>query len=270
MITIANNITTRKANVRRAFWRQKRGVWRSQHEPAKVLGELTNKCTAAGADVIEINIQQHYDLPEAMEFAVNTLQKVTDRKLCLSTNNPEALEAGLKACAHPPIVNYLSIDEERLRRMLPMIASYDAKAVLLLTEAPTPPDAEEMMKKAAVLIGACNEKGIPNERLLIDLGLFHITSDMGQRHLGEVMEFLRALPEVFDPPVRSTCWIGNASAGALRRLRRPINTALLAMLAGAGLSSAFVDALDRETMRTVRLIRVFRNEVIYSDSEIER
>ncbi len=270
MLTIANNITTRNAKVRRAFWRQRRGIWRPQHEPAKIIADLASQCAAAGADVIEINIQQHFDLPEAMEFAVNTVQKATERRLCLSTNNPEALEAGLNACAHPPIVNYLSIDEERLRRMLPMIANHDAEAVLLLTEAPTPLDAEDMLKKAAILVGAANESGIPNERLLIDIGLLHITSDVGQRHLVEGMEFVRAMPEAFDPPVRSTCWVGNASAGASKRLRRPINTMLLAMLAGAGLSSAFVDALDRETMRTVRLIRIFRNEVIYSDGEIER
>jgi cobalamin-dependent methionine synthase I len=270
MLAIANNITTRRVNVRSAILRQKRGIWRSQHEPATFLGELARECTAAGADVIEINIQQRYDLPEAMEFAVSTVQKATDRRLCLSTNKPEVLEAGLKACAQPPIVNYLSIREERLREMLPLIASYNADAVLLLAEAAAPPDAGEMMEKAAILIGACNEKGIPNERLFIDIGLFHITSDMGQRHLAEVMQFLRAMPEAFDPPVRSTCWIGNASAGAPRRLRRPIDATLLAVLAGAGLSSAFVDALDRETMRTVRLLRIFGNEVIYADGEIER
>jgi 5-methyltetrahydrofolate corrinoid/iron sulfur protein methyltransferase len=270
MLTIANNITTRNAKLRRAFWRQRRGAWRSQHEPAKIIADLARQCAAGGADVIEINIQQHYDLPEAMEFAVNTVQKATDRRLCLSTNNPEALEAGLHACTQPPIVNYLSIDEERLRKMLPMIANHNAEAVLLLTEAPTLPDAEDMLKKAAILVGAANESSIPNQRLLIDIGLLHITSDVGQRHLVEAMEFIRAMPEAFDPPVRSTCWIGNASAGAATRLRRPINTALLAMLAGAGLSSAFLNALDRETMRTVRLIRIFLNKVIYSDSEIER
>jgi len=269
MLTIANNITTRNGKVRRAFWRNKRGIWRAQHDPTKIIADLASQCKESGADVIEINIQQHYDLPETMEFAVKTVQKATGLRLCLSTNNPEALEAGLRACAHPPIVNYLSIDEERLGKMLPMTANYEAEAVLLLAEAPELPDAEEMLKKAAVLVGAANESGIPNERLLVDIGLFHITSDIGQRHLLEVMEFLRSLPEVFDPPLRSTCCIGNASAGAPRRLRRQINATLIAMLAGAGLSSAFVDVLDKETMKAVRLIRIFRNEVIYSDGEIE-
>jgi cobalamin-dependent methionine synthase I len=270
MLTIANNITTRKAKVSWAIRRQKRGIWKPHQEPTKVLGELANQCSAAGVDVIEINTQQHYDLPEVMEFVVTTVQKATDRRLCLSTNRPETLEAGLKACIRPPIVNYLSIDEMRLKKMLPVIAQHDAGVVLLLAEAAAPPDAQEMMKKAAILVGACNEKGISNERLLIDIGIFHITSDAGQYHLMQVMEFLRNLPKALDPPVRSTCWVGNASAGAPRRLRRSINTTLLAMLAGAGLSSAFVDALDRETMRTIRLIRIFRNEIIYSDGEIEQ
>jgi 5-methyltetrahydrofolate corrinoid/iron sulfur protein methyltransferase len=270
MLTIADNITTRNGKVRRAFWRHRRGIWRPQDEPVQIIADLVRQCTAAGADAIEINTQQYYDLPEVTEFAVNTVQEATDRQLCLSTHSPEALEAGLKACTQPPIVNYLSIDEQRLGKMLPLIASYQAEAVLLPAEAPELPDAEEMLKKAAILVGAANESGIPNERLFIDIGLFHITSDTGQRHLLEVMEFLRAMPEVFDPPVRSTCWIGNASAGAPKRLGRQINATLLAMLAGAGLSSAFVDALEKETMRAVRLIRVFRNEVIYSDGEIER
>jgi 5-methyltetrahydrofolate corrinoid/iron sulfur protein methyltransferase len=270
MLTIANNITTRNVKVRRAFWRQKKGIWRPQDEPVKIITDLARQCAAAGADVIEVNIQQHYDLPETMEFAVKAVQEATDLQLCLSTHNPEALEAGLKACTQPPIVNYLSIDEQRLGKMLPMIANYEAQAVLLLVEAPELPDAEEMMKKAAIVVGAANESGIADERLFIDIGLYHITTDIGQRHLLQVREFLRSLPEVFDPPVRSTCWIGNASAGAPRRLRRQINAMLLAMLAGAGLSSAFVDALDRETMSSIRLIRVFRNEVIYSDGEIDR
>ncbi|MFW6115127.1 MAG: dihydropteroate synthase [Thermodesulfobacteriota bacterium] len=270
MMIIANNITTRNATVSRALWRQKRGIWRPHHEPDKILADLAHHCTAAGADVIEINTQQRYDLPEVMEFAVNSVRKATNRRLCLSTNKAETLEAGLQACSSPPIVNYISLDEERLQKMLPVVASYEAEAVLLLSTAAAPSDADKMLQHAAVLIGAANEKGIPNEKLIVDVGLVHITSDIGQRHLAEAMKFLLALREAFDPPVRSTCWLNNASTGAPRRLRRHINSALLGMLAGAGVSSAFADVLDRETMRTVRLIRIFQNQVIYSDGEIER
>ena len=269
MLVIANNITTRNARIDQAFRQLKAMAWNPAQPMAKMLKELAEQCVAAGADVLEINLQQHHDRPEAMEFAVKTVQQVTERQLCLSTNNTEALEAGLRACKRSPLVNHISIDEARLQGMLPLIAKHGADVVLLITDPAKPASVEEMLKKTAILVGAANEMGIPNDSLLVDPGLFHITSDMGQRHLVEVTEFLRALPETFDPPVRSTCWVGNISAGAPKHLRPVIDTALLAMLSGLGLSSVFLDVLKRENMRMVRLINILHNETIYSDGDVE-
>jgi 5-methyltetrahydrofolate--homocysteine methyltransferase len=219
--------------------------------------------------VIEINVQQHLDRPEAMELAVKVVQQVTDCQLCLSTNNAETLEAGLRACKRFPLVNYISTDEARLQEMLPLIAKHGAGVVLLVTDPARAGDAEEMLKRSAILVGVANEMGIPNDSILIDPGLFHISSDVGQRHLVEVTEFLRALPGVFEPPVKSTCWIGNIAAGSPGRLRPVIETTLLAMLSGVGLSSVFLDVLSRENMRAVRLIRILNNETVYSDGDVE-
>lgn len=266
MLVIANNITTRSAKIDRMFRQLKATAWRPEQPAATMLKELAERCVAAGADALEINLQQHHDRPEAMEFAVTAVQQVTDRQLCLSTNNVEALEAGLQACQQPPLVNYISVNEARLQRMLPLIARHGAEAVLLITG---PRDAQEMLKTAAILVGAANEMGIPNDSLLVDPGLFHISSDIGQRHLVEVMEFLRALPETFDPPVRSTCWLSNISAGVPKRSRPVIESTLLAMLSGLGLSSVFLDVLRRENMRLVRLIKVLNNETVYSHRDLE-
>ena len=268
MFVIANNITTRNSVVNQIFSQAKTGGWVKDQQAIIRLQDLTEQCITAGADVLEINVQQYHGLPEAMEFAVNAVQQVTDLQLCLSTNSAEALEAGLRACKCPPLVNYISIDETRLREMLPLIANHGAGVVLLVSDPTTPTDAREMLQKAAILVGAVNEAGIPNDSVFIDPGLIHLASDMGQRHLVEVMEFLRVLPDATEPPVKSTCWLGNISAGAPQRIRPVIETALLPMLAGMGLSSVFLDVLRRENMRTVRLIKMFNNEVVYSESEV--
>jgi hypothetical protein len=188
MLTIANNITTRNSRVNQIFGQAKAGGWTSNWQAATRLGELAEQCVAAGADALEINIQQHHDLPQAMEFAVNAVQQVTNRRLCLSTNNIQAVEAGLRVSKHPPLVNYLSIDEAKLKKMLPLVASHGAGAILLVSDPTAPADAQGMLQKAAILIGAANEAGIPNDDILVDPGLIHITSDMGQRHLAEVIE----------------------------------------------------------------------------------
>ena len=105
MFVIANNITTRNRTVNQIFSQAKAGGWSSNRQAMDRLQELTKQCVAAGADMLEINIHQHYELPEAMEFAVNAVQHVTDLRLCMSTNNTQAVEAGLRTCKRPPLIN---------------------------------------------------------------------------------------------------------------------------------------------------------------------
>lgn len=269
MFVIANNLTTRDSKVNRAFVsREKKGSDDMTSAVAALQG-LATTCAAAGAGALEVNLQQHHDRPEAMEFAVKAVQEVTDLPLCLSTNLPGVLEAGLRACRRPPIVNYMSMEKVRLEEMLPLAARHQAHVVLLATEPGQPNDAQDMLRRASILVGAANEAGITDDRIIVDPGLLHVTADPGPRHLMEVVELLRAFPEVFEPGVRSTCWVDNASAGAPKRLRAVINTGVLAMLAGLGLSSVFLDVLDRHNMQAVRLLRVLRNEAIYSARDLE-
>ncbi len=205
-----------------------------------------------------------------MEFAVETVQDVAGCQLCLSSNSADTLEAGLRACNRPPIVNYISLDSKRLEETLPLAARYGAEVILLISDPLAPSSVEDALKSAAVLVGAANESGISNDRIIIDPGVLHVTSEAGQRHAKTLSELLPALAEAFDPPLRTTCWINNVSAGAPRRLRPAIDNTFFAMLAALGLSSAFVDVLSKETMRTIRLIRILRNEAIYSDRDVEQ
>ncbi|MBI4283790.1 MAG: dihydropteroate synthase [Chloroflexi bacterium] len=269
MFIIANNITTRDKKIKSLFRRAKEAGWSTVSEPAQTLKELIQQCVAAGADALEINTQQYYDQPEAIVFAIKVTQQVTRRRLCLSSNNSDALMAGLQACQHPPLVNYISVNEVRLREMLPLIARHGAGVVLLGSDPVAPSDARSMLQKTAILINSASEVGIPTDDILIDPGLIHITSDIGQRHLVEILDFLRALSEATESPVKSTCWLANSSAGAPRRLRPIIEKTLLPMLAGAGLTSVFLDVLRRENRRTVGLIKIFNNQLVYSDSDVE-
>ncbi|HTY81447.1 MAG TPA: hypothetical protein VMB24_01545, partial [Dehalococcoidales bacterium] len=130
-----------------------------------------------------------------------------------------------------------------------------------------PMDAYRMIQQTAVLVSAVNDAGIPNNRIFVDPGLLHITNVEGQRHLVHIIEFLRALPDATEPPVKSTCWLANSSAGAKGQSRHAIETALLPLLAGAGLSSVFMDALNEQNRRALRLIKVFNNKIVYAESE---
>jgi len=275
MLAIANNVTTRNRKVSEALRLRpaesisQKVADRIKKERIDFLQELASDCVRAGADILDINLQQRHDEPEIMKFAVETIQGAVDCQLCLSSNRADTLEAGLRACKRPPIVNYVSLDEEKLKEILPLVARYKAEVILSVIGPTALNSTEDILKSTAVLVGAANESGISNKHIFIDPGVLHVTSDVGQRHTKTLLELIPAFSEIFDPPIRTTSWINNVSAGAPRRLRPAINNTFLAVLAGAGLSSAFIDALNRETMRTVRLIRILRDDAIYSDRDAE-
>ncbi len=266
MKTIASNITTRNPRVREIIQERVTGSENKEEVSCPGLKDIAESCVAAGADILDINLQQHLDNPETMAFAVRVVQDTTDHQLCLSANNAATLEAGLKICRQVPIINYAAVDTRHLEAILPLAARYKAELVVLISDPAAPLDADHMLEKAAVMVGAANEAGIPNDRLFLDPGLFHITAEGGQRHLAQVIELLRAIPETFNPAVRTTGWLGNSSAGAPARLRPVIESTLLPLLYGLGLSAVFLDVLRRENKRTLSLLKVFNNEQIYADS----
>lgn len=179
MLVIANNITTRNAHIARLFRQRISGCENAEPEAYSSIQDLGEFCLKAGANALEVNLQQHFDQPEHLEFAVNAIQQVTDRQICLSCNKAETLEAGLKICRRPPIVNYVAIDTNRLQEIIPLVVKYGAEVILLISDPAMPGDARQMLEKAAVLVGAANSAGIPNERLILDPGIFHVTKEPG-------------------------------------------------------------------------------------------
>ncbi len=276
MIAIANNLTTRNRRIaaalkpRPAEYISERAGTAIDTRRKSAVQDVAKQCFAAGATILDLNLQQRYDRPEVMEHLVDLVQEAVDCRLCLSANETATMRAGLHRCKKPPIVNYISTSEERLGDMLPMAAKHGAEVILFLADPLPGSDVDDMLKTAAVLVGAANEAGISNDRIMIDPGVFHLTTDVGQRHAAALLELLPAMAEEFDPPVKTVCWVNNISSTIAKRLRTPMNTAFLSMLAGAGLSCAFVNALDRNAMRTIRLIRVLRDGLIYTDKDMER
>jgi cobalamin-dependent methionine synthase I len=266
---IANNISTRNPKISRVFRKQTSSCENSVPEAYKELQDLVLDCDRAGADTLEIDLQQRFDRPDNLEFAVKAVQQVSDKRLCLSSNNPAAIEAGIKMCKRSPVLNYVAIDIKRLQEIFPLAVKYKTDIVFLLSDPANPSDARQMLEKAAVLVGSAEGEGITRDRIIVDPGIFHVTTEQGQRHLAEVMEVLQAWPEAFDPPVRTTCWLANSSAGAPARLRPVIETTLLARLSGAGLSSVFLDVLKKDYRRVLHLLKIFDNEEVYADDLLE-
>ncbi|NLG67032.1 MAG: dihydropteroate synthase [Actinobacteria bacterium] len=241
---------------------------------AEPLQDMARRLEAAGADALDINLgPARKDGEELMRFAIDSVSAMTRLPLCLDTTNPDALAAGIAHCDElglpKPLINSFSMQPDKLERILPLAATSGCDIIGLMMGDAVPADADERIAMAFELVAAANELGIGNDRLYLDPIILPVTLDVGQQGALAVQEALRALPDMFDPPVKTTCGLSNVSNGMPTDLRSGVNCVYMAMLAALGMSSAIVDVLDPQMMRTLRLIRALRNESLFSVSDAE-
>lgn len=213
--------------------------------------ELARAESSAGMDYLDLNIgPARKDGEELMSWLVNLVQEVTDKPLSLDTTNPLATEAGLKACKKRALVNSVSLQPERLEKVLPMAKEHDADIIGLLwgTDG-MPRDANERCMLAVDIIYKANEIGIPNENIWIDPIVTPVSVDINQ--VKACLEFMSMLGDIA-PGCKSVVGLSNVSNGTPANLRPYLNRAYLAMLMKYDLYAAIVDAFDAELIRLAR------------------
>ena len=81
---------------------------------AEPIQEMARAETKAGIDLIDLNIgPARKGGDELMNWVVNTVQVVTDKRLSLDTTNLVAMEAGLKAYKGKALINSVSLQTEQ-------------------------------------------------------------------------------------------------------------------------------------------------------------
>ena len=217
-------------------------------EPIKKMAKAE---AAAGIDYLDLNIGPARKAgDELMSWLVDTVQTVSDKLLCLDTTNPVATEAGLKACKSRALINSVSLQPERLEKVLPMAKHYDADMIGLLWGVDgMPRDANERCMLAVDLVYQANQLGIPNENIWIDPIATPVSVEINQ--LKACLEFMSMLSEIA-PGCKSIVGLSNVSNGVPSHLRPYLNRTYLAMLMKYGIYSAIVDAFDEELVRLAK------------------
>ncbi len=219
-----------------------------QNKDAKVIQDLAQKQTAAGADYIDINLGPARKDPEAVaEWLVNTIQGVTDLPMSVDTLNPVAMEAGLKTCKIRPLLNSSSGRTDSKEKMLPLAKKYNTDVVIsVLTDKGCPPDLDSRTESIMETVDYANSLGIPNEDIWVDPIILPVSAD--QKQVAEAVEFISILADLL-PGVKSTVGLSNTSNGTPDELRGIINRTYMVMLERRGLYSAIADVLDEELVR---------------------
>ncbi len=221
----------------------------------------------AGARYLDLNVgPSSADPVSAMKWLVEVTQEVSDLPLCLDSTNYDAIEAGLALCKRPAIINSVPAEMPKMERVFEMAVRYNSEVIgLAMNEEGIPKDADSRVALAMELVAIADSFGLPMERLYIDSLV--LPCNVAQDHGPEVLQTLRQVKLLADPPPKTVIGLSNISQGT--KDRGLVNRIFAVMAMANGLDAAIADANDQQLMEAVATARILLNKDIYCDSYIE-
>jgi 5-methyltetrahydrofolate--homocysteine methyltransferase len=212
---------------------------------------LAQRQVAWGADVLDVNVG-HPQIDEAaiMPKVVEAVLSVVDVPLCIDSNEPRILEAGLRIAPGKPLVNSVNGEEKQLATVLPIVMDRGAAVIgLTIGEEGIPATAEERLAAAGKIIERATKMGIPVEDIIID----PLVMTVGHNSTA-AMVTLRTIQLVKKEfGVNISLGASNVSFGLPDR--HAVNSAFLALAIQAGATCSITDPIKLgNTIRATDLL----------------
>jgi 5-methyltetrahydrofolate--homocysteine methyltransferase len=203
---------------------------------------------AMGADMLDVNAGiPLVDEAELLAQMIHLIQEHSDFPLCIDSSVIEALEAGLDAYEGKALVNPVTGEDDRLEAILPIVAKHGAAVIGLANdETGIPETAEQRLIIARKIVSVAGDHGIPPEDVLIDPLAMPVGADPSV-----VRITLQAIQMIRDELGVNMC-LGASNVSFGLPERHTLNASFLAMASAHGLTSAIMNALSEECVRSVR------------------
>ena len=223
---------------------------------------LAKKQSDAGAAYLDLNTGTAWLRPaEVMVWLVKTVQEVVDTPLAIDSRRPDVIEAGLKTCRAPAVINSTTGQKEKLDRFMGLAAQYGAGIVALtMDDQGIPPHAVGRAAISKRILDYAESHGIPRERVYIDPVVLPLKFSQAQGPV--ILETIRQVAMERTPP-HIVVGLSNVSQGA--KERKLINRTFLTMAVACGLDAVIADVLDVELVKAVKAAEIILERTPYSD-----
>ena len=210
---------------------------------------LARDMVREGSHVIDVNVDYAgRDNAADMTTVVSKLVNQVNAPLMLDSTQPATIEAGLKAAGGKCLINSANLEdgEEKFAEMCRLAKRYNAGLVLgTIDEDPDNAMARTRERKLAIAERmhdlATREHGLDEADLMFDPLVLPVSTGMEQDRASglETIEGTRLIAERF-PNCQITCGLSNISFGLKPAARQVLNSAFLAELIEAGMTSAIL------------------------------
>ncbi len=189
-----------------------------------------------GASILDVNMgMSGVDEQELMLKALEEIAQVTNLPLSIDSSYINVCEAALRRYPGRALLNSISLEKEKVEKLLPVARKYGAMFVLLpLSDKGIPETLEEKIEIIDTLVEKALALGFTKEDIVVD-GLV-VTVGANKNGALEALETIRYCKE---NGLATTCGLSNISFGLPERTM--INAGFLTMAIQAGLTMAIAN-----------------------------
>ncbi len=199
-----------------------------------------------GAKILDVNVGMPGIDEKSMLITITEfLTRVTDIPLCFDSSNIEALEAALRIYPGRALINSISAEKHKLKKLLPIAAKYGAMFILLpLDDRNVPETAKERISIIKQIYNEAKKNNYTKEDFIVD-GLV-MTVSSNQQAAVETLNVIEWCKEQFK--VKTIVGLSNVSFGLPER--ETINSTFLALAVSKGLTMAIANPSHVSLMST--------------------
>lgn len=202
-----------------------------------LVAQMAEEQVEQGAQILDINMGTNgIDEKEMMLKAVYEVTGLVDVPLCIDSSHVEVIEAALRIYPGRALINSISFESEKVKRLLPIAKKYGAMFILLpLSEKGLPKDIEEKRQIIDTLIERAMEIGLSKDDIIVDALVNTIGANKSAAL--DALETIRYCKEELG--VATVCGLSNISFGLPER--QFVNSTFLAFAISKGLIMAIAN-----------------------------
>lgn len=219
-----------------------------ENRDSTAIENLARNQAAAGADYIDVNAGVFVEAePAHLKWLVQTVQQVTDKPCAIDSPNPAAIEAALAVHQGTPMINSISLEQNRWDKLIPVLAGTDMKVIALcMSDAGMPQSVDDRMRVADKLVNALLQNNLKIDNIFVDplVQPLSVNDSFGMACINTIERVTATFSGI-----HTACGMSNISYGL--PARKLFNQTFMIMAIAKGLDGAIMNPLDQNMMASI-------------------